>query len=195
MTSLSPSIQSVLELFKGPLSNVRFADIDAEGLARVAAEVEAAGSEVQRQEEELATLRQTLAQRQEALLVLAQQALAYARVYAENDEPLLEELNRIALPRSAKPRKAGTTSNGRGTRAESGSEGSGAGANARGEAVEEASASVLESESANASADEADVPENEAANEPKPKTSGKAEAHQQRNGRKARGRAAHSSAS
>jgi hypothetical protein len=105
MTSLSPQIQSVLELFKGPLASVRFADIDATGLANLAAEVEAVGSEAEEQEAKLAELRQDLAQKQEALLVLAQRALAYARVYAENDEPLLEELNRIALPRAAKPRK------------------------------------------------------------------------------------------
>jgi hypothetical protein len=109
MTSLSPSIQSVLELFKGPLSSVRFADIDAAGLADAATEVEAAASEVDRQEATLAELKQGLAQRQEALLVLAQRALAYARVYAENDEPLLEELNRISLARAAKPRKPGAT--------------------------------------------------------------------------------------
>ena len=36
---------------------------------------------------------------------LAQQALAYARIYAENDEALSAELNDIALPRAAKPRK------------------------------------------------------------------------------------------
>jgi hypothetical protein len=107
MTSILPPIQSVLELFNGPLSSVRFADIDASGLTNLAAEVEAAASEVQQHEAKLAELRQGLAQRQEALLVLAQQALAYARVYAENDEPLLEELNRISLPRAAKARKPG----------------------------------------------------------------------------------------
>jgi hypothetical protein len=105
MTAISAPVQSVLELFKGPLASVRFADIDANGLATLAAEVEAAASEVQLQEEALAELRQGLAQRQEALLTLAQQALAYARVYAESDEPLLDELNRISLPRAAKPRK------------------------------------------------------------------------------------------
>ena len=105
MTSLSPPVVSVLELFKGPLSGVRFADIDATGLASLAAEVESAASEVERHEAQLGELRQALAHRQEALLVLAQQALAYARVYADNDEPLLEELNRISLPRAAKPRK------------------------------------------------------------------------------------------
>jgi len=109
MTSLLPPVQSVLELFKGPLSSVRFADIDAAGLANLAAEVETAASEVQRHEADLAELRQALAQRQDALLVLAQRALAYARVYAENDDVLLEELNRISLPRAAKPRKPGGT--------------------------------------------------------------------------------------
>jgi hypothetical protein len=99
----------VLELFKGPLSSVRFADIDATGLTNLAAEVEAAASEVEHHEAKLAELRQGLALRQEALLVLAQQALAYARVYAENDEPLMEELNRISLPRAGKPRKPGPT--------------------------------------------------------------------------------------
>jgi hypothetical protein len=107
MTSILPPIQSVLELFKGPLSSVRFADVDAAGLANLAAEVEAAASELQQHEEKLVELRQSVAQRQEALLVLAQRALAYARVYAETDEPLLQELNRISLPRAAKPRKAG----------------------------------------------------------------------------------------
>jgi hypothetical protein len=99
MTSLSTPIQSVLDLFKGPLSSVRFADIDAEGLAHLAAEVEAAASEVERHEVALAELRHSLSQKQEALLVLAQRALAYARVYAEDDEPLLAELSRISLPR------------------------------------------------------------------------------------------------
>ena len=106
MTSLPPPVQSVLELFQGPLADVRFAEIDAAGLAKLAAEVETAASEVQEHEGKLAELRQILAQRQEALLTLAQQALAYARVYAENDEPLLEAVNRISLPRAAKPRKA-----------------------------------------------------------------------------------------
>lgn len=118
MTSLSPAIQSVLDLFKGPLSSVRFADIDATGLESAATEVEAAASEVESQRAALAELEQGLAQRQEALLVLAQRALAYARVYAENDEPLLEELNRISLPRPAKARKPAATKATRDARAE-----------------------------------------------------------------------------
>lgn len=116
MTSLPPPVQSVLELFQGPLASVRFADIDAAGLAQLAAEVEAASEEVREHESKLGELRQTLAQRQEALLALAQRALAYARVYAENDEALLDAVNRISLPRAAKPRKAPASAKGTGAR-------------------------------------------------------------------------------
>lgn len=105
MTSLPPLVQSVLDLFQGPLSGVRFADIDAAGLAKSAAEVEAASAEVQRQQAALAESQRDLDERLEALVGLAHQALAYARVYAENDEQLSEEVNRIALPKAPKPRK------------------------------------------------------------------------------------------
>ena len=109
MTAISPPVQSVLDLFQGPLANVRFADIDAAGLSKLAAEVEAAAGEVERHEAIVAELHQTLLQRQEALVTLAQQALAYARVYADGDEALLEELNRITLARAPKSRKPTAT--------------------------------------------------------------------------------------
>lgn len=135
MTSLPPPVQSVLELFQGPLASVRFADIDAAGLAQLAAEVEAASSEVREHENKLGELRPILAQRQEALLALAQQALAYARVYAENDEALLEAVNRISLPRAAKPRKAPASAKGTGAR-DGGSEAAAGGDSAAIEAAE-----------------------------------------------------------
>jgi hypothetical protein len=108
MTSLSPSLQAVVALFRGPLNNIRFGDIDAAGLSSLAAEAEGAAAEVEAQEAKLVSLRQELAQKQEALLGLAQQALAYARIYAEGDDALTAELNDIALPRSGKPRKVTT---------------------------------------------------------------------------------------
>jgi hypothetical protein len=106
MTFIAQPVSSVLELFKGPLSGMRFADVDAEGLALLVSKVESAGSEVASTEAKLAELRQRLATEQEALLAFAQRALAYARVYAETHEELLAELNGISLPRLAKPRKA-----------------------------------------------------------------------------------------
>jgi len=106
MSPLPPPVQAVLELFQGPLSEVRFADVDAAVLANSARTVEAAAVAVIEREAQLAELKQTLADKQEALLVLTQRALAYARVYAENDEGLSEQLAGIALPRVSKPRKA-----------------------------------------------------------------------------------------
>jgi hypothetical protein len=106
MTSTPEAVQAVLALFKGPLSDVRFADVDASGLESVAVEVERAAAAVQEQEANLAALRLSLGERQEALLSLAHRALAYARVYAESDEALSARLNAISLPRAAKPRKS-----------------------------------------------------------------------------------------
>jgi len=105
MSPLSPPIQALLELFQGPLAEVRFADVDAAGLLHQASLVDAAAAAVAEQEVSLAQLRQSLVEQQEALAVLAQRALAYARVYAEQDDALTEQLTRIALPRANKPRK------------------------------------------------------------------------------------------
>ena len=105
MSTLLPPVLAVVELFKGPLASVRFADVDAEGLAALAAEVESTARDVESREAQLAELRQSLGQAQESLLVLAQRALAYARVYAENNDELSEELNQISLPRAQKPRR------------------------------------------------------------------------------------------
>jgi hypothetical protein len=109
MSLISQPLQAVVALFEGPLAGVRFADIDATGLSKLSSDVASAAAEVEQHEAKLNELRQSLAQRQEALLGLAQQALAYARVYAENDDELLAKLNDISLPRSAKPRKATPT--------------------------------------------------------------------------------------
>jgi len=105
-------VQAVLELFQGPLAEVRFADVDAARLADSARVVDAAAAAVAEQEAQLSELRQTLADRQDALLLLAQRALAYARVYAEHDESLSEQLSRITLPRASKPRKANSKASG-----------------------------------------------------------------------------------
>jgi hypothetical protein len=85
---------------------VRFADIDAAGLTKLAADVSRVQEDVEAHEAKLVELKQTLAQRQEALQALAQQALAYARIYAEGDDALTAQLNDISLPRAVKPRKA-----------------------------------------------------------------------------------------
>ena len=106
MKFVAQPVVSVLELFSGPLAGARFGDVDQEALAQLAANVEHTGIEVTTAEAKLAELRLLLATEQEALLALAQRALAYARVYAESHEELAATLHGISLPRPTKARKA-----------------------------------------------------------------------------------------
>ncbi|HYQ41351.1 MAG TPA: hypothetical protein VER11_05275 [Polyangiaceae bacterium] len=106
MSYLSPPVQAVIDLFEGPLAEVRFADVDASALLSLARATEAAAADLAQHEAQLSELRQSLADKQDALLLLAQRGLAYARVYAEHDEALSEQLSRINLPKASKPRKA-----------------------------------------------------------------------------------------
>ena len=106
MSYISPSVQAVIDLFQGPLAEVRFADVDVSALANLARAADAAAAELAEHEARVSELKQVLADRQEALLLLAQRGLAYARVYAEPDEALSEQISRINLPKAAKPKKA-----------------------------------------------------------------------------------------
>ncbi len=102
MDAIPTAIQTLLELFATTLAEVRVADVDGQTLARTAADVQSAAAVVTAAQTALEEARQTLQERQEALLQHAQRAMAYARVYAENDESLSERLNAIALPRPAR---------------------------------------------------------------------------------------------
>lgn len=102
MSPIPPSIQTVLDLFSTHLADVRFGDIDAPSLARLAADVQAAAEVTTASQIALDAARITLHERQEALLLHAQRALAYARVYAEADESLSASLEAVTLPRAAR---------------------------------------------------------------------------------------------
>jgi len=106
MTAISPPIQAVLDLFADPLRDLRFADVDATTLGELAASTEAAAEVVLAAETELARARRALQDRQDALLLQAQRALAYARVYAESDPGLAERLEQVALPRGPRRPRA-----------------------------------------------------------------------------------------
>jgi hypothetical protein len=102
MNAISPPIQALLDLFDSHLADVRFGDVDAKALARIAADVQATAEVVTAAQVALDSARIALHERQEALLLLAQRALAYARVYAEADESLSTRLDAVALPRAAR---------------------------------------------------------------------------------------------
>jgi hypothetical protein len=102
MTAISTPVQTVLDLFATSLADVRFGDVDAQGLARVASEVESSAALVASAQASLDSARVALHERQEALLQLVQRALAYARVYAEADEALSARLDAVTLPRATR---------------------------------------------------------------------------------------------
>jgi hypothetical protein len=102
MDAIPAPIQAILDLFTTTLANVRFADLDAKALAGLAAEVQSAAELVVTAQAALASARDALQDRQDALLQQAQRAFAYTRVYAENDESLTQRIDAIALPRPAR---------------------------------------------------------------------------------------------
>lgn len=99
-TALGPGAQAVIELFDTELLALKFPDIDQAVLHEAAARVLAQAETVAAAEQALAAAREGLADAQELLLGKCQRALAYARVYAEEDRELLRKLDTITLPRS-----------------------------------------------------------------------------------------------
>ncbi len=101
MISIIPApIQTLVQLFTTSLADVRFADVDGQTLGRCAAEVDSAAGAVASAQAVLDAAREALQLKQDILLQRAQSALAYARVYAENDEALSTQLDAVSLPRS-----------------------------------------------------------------------------------------------
>jgi ElaB/YqjD/DUF883 family membrane-anchored ribosome-binding protein len=96
---ISPSLHALLELFTRELEQVKFPDVDGEVLREAAARVRERAEEVARAQEALEAARQALRESQEALQQKGQRALAYARVFAEDDAELSARLEGLQLPR------------------------------------------------------------------------------------------------
>jgi ElaB/YqjD/DUF883 family membrane-anchored ribosome-binding protein len=100
--AISSAVQDVLDLFATELAPMKFGDLEATVLSAAADEVTDAAATVSRAEAALEAARAVLAEKQEALLQKTHRALAYARVYAEDDPALESRVERISLPRSAR---------------------------------------------------------------------------------------------
>src|SRR5689334_6443195 len=96
---IAPSLQAVLSLFELELAEVKFPGLDASVLQKTAAEVKDRAAVVATAREALEVARQGLLESQEALMLRSQRALAYARVFAEDDAALLEKLEMLSLPK------------------------------------------------------------------------------------------------
>ncbi|MCY1040610.1 hypothetical protein OV208_04685 [Corallococcus sp. bb12-1] len=103
--SISPALRGLLELFATDLADVKFPDVDTAVLGEAAAHVREKAEAVARAQAALDAARQVLNESQESLLQKGQRALAYAKVFAEDDAELGAKLEAIHLPRPT--RKAG----------------------------------------------------------------------------------------
>lgn len=97
--SISPALRALLELFATDLADVKFPDVDTAVLGEAAAHVREKAEAVARAQAALDAARQALNESQESLLQKGQRALAYAKVFAEDDAELGGKLEAIHLPR------------------------------------------------------------------------------------------------
>lgn len=94
-----PSLaRDVIDLYRGPLADVRFPDLDRDELDASEAELLEAQRELEAAERALETAREQVAAQVACLVVRAQRGLAYARVFAEGNPELREHLDAIAVP-------------------------------------------------------------------------------------------------
>jgi ElaB/YqjD/DUF883 family membrane-anchored ribosome-binding protein len=99
---IAPPLQQLLELFASELKAVKFPDMDAGVLEAAAAKVRERADAVARAEAALEAARAALGETQDVLLAKGQRALAYARVFAEEDPDLSSRLEALSLPRPPK---------------------------------------------------------------------------------------------
>jgi len=106
--SLSPRVKEILALFRDDLAEQRFGDLDADALRALAERARERSLEVAEARATLdATLGELEATRGE-LSRRAEQALSYARVFAETDPELkekIEALDALAAPPKTKRRR------------------------------------------------------------------------------------------
>ena len=97
-----PAVQSLIDLYTADLAEVRFPDVDGRVLAEITEQVRAEAARVAAAELALESAKASLAAQRDALITRAQRALAYARVYAEEDPALSARLHALELPRTAR---------------------------------------------------------------------------------------------
>ena len=113
-SAVSAPVAALIELFQVALPEVEFPDVDAARLAQLAAALETSAQRLAAAEQALADARQAHASAYQALRTAAARGLGYARIYASDDESLLQRLAAIELDestrRKAPPKRRGKRS-------------------------------------------------------------------------------------
>src|SRR4051812_13511256 len=83
-----PPLRSLIELFAGELADVKFPGIERRTLDEAAGQVRVRVAELARAEALVEEAKRNLEASQEGLLAVGHRALAYARIYAEDNAEL-----------------------------------------------------------------------------------------------------------
>ena len=94
---VSEAVAALIDVFGAHSADLCFPEVDHATLEGLADELRQAAVEVERQERALQQARQLLDERRDALRARAERGLAYARIFAEDDEALREQLEGIDL--------------------------------------------------------------------------------------------------
>lgn len=104
MTEHLPSLtRGLVELFEGPLRDVRFPDADLDGLTRAIEEAKDARDALIRAELALQAARQCLDDQTASIARRTERGLAYARIYAAERPELLEAVEALTSATNAPP--------------------------------------------------------------------------------------------
>jgi hypothetical protein len=100
-------VYDLVAIFEEQLSEVQFPNVNHQTLASLVEHVRASAEAVAAAQAQVATAEAALGDSRDELFVRAEQALAYAKIYAATDAKLLERLNGIELGKAQKkPLKA-----------------------------------------------------------------------------------------
>jgi ElaB/YqjD/DUF883 family membrane-anchored ribosome-binding protein len=95
---MTTPLDSLMDFFRAELASVQFPGVDAKVLDAASSRIDAALETVRHAESELDAARATLAAAQDDAQQKAQRALAYARVYAQDNPSLLARLDALSSP-------------------------------------------------------------------------------------------------
>jgi hypothetical protein len=99
--------RDVLALYERELAEVRFPDLELATLEAAAARLHAAHAEAAARAEALREAEQAVAAEEQALVGLAERALAYARIFAGGNAELSAEVAAISRPLAGGPTASG----------------------------------------------------------------------------------------
>jgi len=104
---IPPSVGEIVTVFKNDLSSVNFPDVSLETLETLTQKVRTAAEELSNALQRAEAAREALEAGQAELHAKAARGLAYAKVFAEGNDALLEKLSSITVGKAGRsPKKA-----------------------------------------------------------------------------------------